>query len=132
MYFKLECFYIRKIHFYTSFVSENGLSKQCQYVFHFNNVDNILNKLLVRYFKPLVYKEKALSRKRQGFIIFRPSCKRSLQARDENNKARSHPPFGGWQGFFFGLLPKEEREERSDEQSSLIFLTLPPTPSLKQ
>jgi len=27
-----------------------------------------------------------------------------------NKKARSHPPVGGWQGFFFGLLPKTDHE----------------------
>jgi hypothetical protein len=35
-----------------------------------------------------------------------------LQARDENNKARSHAP--AWQGFFFGLLTKEDQAKRSE------------------
>jgi hypothetical protein len=30
--------------------------------------------------------------------------------RDGNNKARSSPPVGGLQGFFFGLQPKEDHE----------------------
>ena len=49
------------------------------------NTTHVINQLRVRYFKPLVYKDKALLRKHQGFIIFRPKSNRSLQARDENN-----------------------------------------------
>jgi len=32
---------------------------------------------MVRYFKPLVYKEKALPRMRQGLIFFRPSFRKA-------------------------------------------------------
>jgi hypothetical protein len=35
-----------------------------------------------------------------------------------NKKARSHPPAGGWQGFFFGLLLPEDHK--------IILLKSPP------
>jgi len=35
----------------------------------FYYINNISYKIRVRYFKPLVYKEKALARKRRGFLL---------------------------------------------------------------
>ena len=39
----------------------------------FNNRGHLLEQIKVRYFKSLVYTEKALARKRQGFIIDGPN-----------------------------------------------------------
>jgi hypothetical protein len=44
---------------------------------------------MVRYFKPLVYKEKALSRKRWGFLFVDRT--ELAQVRDKNKKTRQTP-----------------------------------------
>jgi hypothetical protein len=68
---------------------------------------HVSDQIQVRYFKPLVYKEKALLRKQQGFLL---EIRQKLAfVRIYNNKNRQAPK--AVQGFFVGLLPQEDHSE---------------------
>jgi hypothetical protein len=50
---------------------------------------DVFYQIKVRYFKPLVYKEKALVRKHRGFLFLARA--EIAQARDKNKKTRQTP-----------------------------------------
>jgi len=61
---------------------------------------------MVRYFKPHVFKSKALAHLRQGFFVFRPTpaCEAEERKRKKRKACASRT------GFFFGMQLKEDRE----------------------
>jgi len=72
----------------------------------FYYINNISYKIRVRYFKPLVYKEKALARKRRGFLFLTRA--EPAHARDKNKKTRADAA-GGCRAFLWAVTPRGTR-----------------------